>query len=69
MHFMINNNISSSMLSSDKDYNGVVGVKNVQRQLELHYPESHQLNIEKSAQGFLINLYIQLDNQPLPQNS
>lgn len=67
-HLIINNSLFLSTESSNKD-NGGVGMKNVKRQLELHYPDTHQLGIEKTKESFFINLYIQLDNKTLPQNA
>ncbi len=43
-----------------KDEAGGIGLSNVRRQLELVYPDRHELNIETSADAFRVRLTIQV---------
>lgn len=38
-----------------------IGLKNAKRQLELNYPDKHQLSIQTSADEFRVDLFIELD--------
>lgn len=58
LQFTITNNISVAVPSTGEE--GGIGIKNTQRQLELHYSENHQLNIEQQTDSFQVNLSIQL---------
>ena len=58
LKFTVANNTSAVLPSENKE--GGIGIKNTQRQLELHYPKSHQLNIEQQSDSFQVNLRIEL---------
>ncbi len=52
--------VENSLLETDytKDEAGGIGLKNVERQLELLYPERHRLDIKKEKDRFRIDLMI-----------
>ena len=55
LFFAVKNKISHE-LAEDKDDSSGIGLKNVQRRLELLYPNAHQLNISKDQGWFLVTL-------------
>lgn len=75
MHLIINineNNLELNISNSkplqpntNKNKNGI-GLLNVQKRLELLYPDKHQLNINSTDNTFSVLLKIELQKQPLP---
>lgn len=55
LYFAVRNKISNEM-AEDKDDSSGIGLKNVQRRLELLYPDSHQLEIRKENGWFIVTL-------------
>lgn len=55
LFFVVKNKISQE-LSEDKDDSSGIGLKNVQRRLELLYPNSHHLEINKKDGWFMVTL-------------
>jgi len=55
LYFAVKNKISPEM-AEDKDDSSGIGLKNVQRRLELLYPNSHQLEITNDDGWFLVTL-------------
>ncbi|PWJ44837.1 sensor histidine kinase [Sediminitomix flava] len=58
LYFHLGN--SKSQTNFTKDKTGGIGLTNVQRRLDLLYPDSHQLEIKDEADFFEVNLKIQL---------
>ncbi len=58
IHFEVNNSVPAKPYEKDKV--GGIGLQNVQRQLELLYPNQHQLTIEQTNTAFNINLKLNL---------
>lgn len=56
--FKVSNSLPSGEFT--KDPTGGIGLSNVQRRLELEYPGRHQLDIQKMAQSFSVQLTINL---------
>lgn len=55
--------IANSMAENDSRqaiHYGGIGLKNVQRRLDLLYPGQHQLDIQQTAEDFTVNLELQL---------
>jgi LytS/YehU family sensor histidine kinase len=59
LSFDIANSTSQEQLSEVINYGGI-GLKNVQRRLDLVYPEQYQLEIQDNHDTFLIKLDLQL---------
>jgi len=53
--FSVKNKISADA-NADKDNSSGIGLKNVRRRLELLYPETHQLDIDKEDDWFKVTL-------------
>ncbi|WP_371729447.1 sensor histidine kinase [Chitinophaga sp. SYP-B3965] len=69
LHFDISNSISSQRRSAEVlPYSGI-GLKNVQRRLDLIYPASHQLTIQKETDQFRILLQLDLFPETLKKVS
>ena len=66
--FEISNSISAQFNSSNEpmQYKGI-GLKNVQRRLELLYPQQHLLMIQKTDAAFKVTLSLSLDEQPITE--
>jgi two-component system, LytTR family, sensor kinase len=64
--FEISNSISAQFNSSNEpmQYKGI-GLKNVQRRLELLYPHQHLLMIQKTEDLFKVTLSLTLNEQPM----
>jgi hypothetical protein len=65
IHLTLKDNQLTFMIKNEKNTpeeinEGGIGLKNVQRQLELTYPENHSLHIQNEANTFQIDLYITL---------
>jgi two-component system LytT family sensor kinase len=58
IRFAVSNSIGNQ--EATKDPTGGIGLKNVQRRLELEYPGKHQLSVEQEHQQFIIQLVIDL---------
>lgn len=57
IHFSVKNSVPENEFSKDKI--GGIGLENVKRQLELIYPEKHELIIHNTDNQFIIRLKIQ----------
>ncbi len=57
MRFVVKNKIAPET-ALEKDTNSGIGIKNVQRRLELLYPKTHQLAIKKEDGFFEITLHL-----------
>jgi two-component system, LytTR family, sensor kinase len=55
LHFMVKNKIAPET-ATNKDRSSGIGLKNVQRRLELLYPETHQLTIQNQEHWFEVTL-------------
>jgi LytS/YehU family sensor histidine kinase len=63
LHFSITNSkpVNGSAVSSQKGYQGGIGLKNVQKRLGLLYPKKYQLNINERPNEFNVSLDIKLN--------
>ena len=59
LHFICHNNYEK--LSNTSQLSGGIGLKNVQKRLNLLYPSSHQLDIAVSDHEYSVNLVIDLN--------
>ena len=59
-HFYIENNLSDGPSVSDDQYSGL-GLKNIQQNLEIVYPNSHSFDILESEKSFAVSLKITTD--------
>jgi LytS/YehU family sensor histidine kinase len=66
--FEICNTVSAQFNSSSEPmpYKGI-GLKNVQRRLELLYPHKHVLRIQETAELFTVTLYLNLQKQAVTE--
>jgi LytS/YehU family sensor histidine kinase len=58
VEFEVRNSLPSAAFTKDKV--GGIGLENVRRQLELLYPERHELSIRGEEDAFTVNLKIQV---------
>ncbi|MEM6723741.1 MAG: histidine kinase [Bacteroidota bacterium] len=58
LHFSVSNNKGIPDSSLNQDVGGI-GLKNLQRRLELIYPQKHDLHISETKQRFTVDLKIQ----------
>jgi two-component system, LytTR family, sensor kinase len=68
LHFNISNSVSSQYNSSNEPmrYKGI-GLKNVQRRLELLYPQKHALTIQQTDEIFAVTLHLDLIEQKITE--
>lgn len=66
LHFSVNNSTSHNALNDVVRYGGI-GLKNVQRRLDLLYPGQYDLNIQSNHNSFEVKLRLQLAELELPQ--
>lgn len=59
LHFKVRNKIGTDA-SEAKDNSSGIGLKNVQRRLELLYPETHQLELSRKDNWFIAELWLEL---------
>jgi two-component system LytT family sensor kinase len=59
LHFTASNNTSGNTIAEVVNYGGI-GLKNVQRRLELIYPGGYRLDICREAESFKVKLELQL---------
>jgi sensor histidine kinase YesM len=59
LFFVAENSISPSIQTAEL---GGIGLANLRRQLEINYPESHQLTIKNDDASFLLSLRLNLKN-------
>lgn len=57
LDFSVKNKIGTE-LPEDKDSSSGIGLRNVQRRLELLYPDHHDLNVEKTDEWFDMKLHL-----------
>ncbi|MEO5581915.1 MAG: histidine kinase [Saprospiraceae bacterium] len=57
LDFIVKNKIASEP-AKDKDTSSGIGLKNIQRRLELLYPHTHRLDIKKENGWFVVNLHL-----------
>lgn len=55
--------LQTKTMEAMEDTNGGIGNVNVKRQLDLHYPNAHQLKIEVAAGSYEVNLTIDLNKK------
>ncbi|MGQ7869688.1 sensor histidine kinase [Sunxiuqinia sp. sy24] len=60
-------NSRTPMSNQSEDYTHGIGLKNVQKRLELIYPDTHQLQIKAGDDTFEIKLQLKLDVRSTPQ--
>jgi len=60
--FYIENNVSQGPSIEDKEYSGL-GLKNIQQNLNLVYPNNHSFEIEKTTDTFAVSLKINLNDR------
>lgn len=68
LYFKVTNSTAGSIAPEVVNYGGI-GLKNVQRRLELIYPDQYQLNIEQKQEKFTVNLELQLAQLELSQSA
>ncbi|MEN9611691.1 MAG: hypothetical protein RLZZ628_2505 [Bacteroidota bacterium] len=59
LHFVVKNKIVPEM-AMNKDSSSGIGLKNVQRRLELLYPATHQLTIQNQENWFEVTLHLNM---------
>ena len=59
LSFVVKNSVGGEKTA--KDGQGGIGLKNVQRRLNLLYPDKHELSIQKNEEEFSVQLKIELD--------
>ena len=59
-HFYIENNLSDKVEKQEEKYAGL-GLKNIQQNLNLIYPNKHSFTITKTATTFAVSLKIEID--------
>lgn len=59
LSFVVSNSAGKNESRDVVNYGGI-GLKNVQRRLDLVYPDQYQLDIQDNADSFLVKLYLQL---------
>ena len=64
LHFSVANSIAPNALGEVIHYSGI-GLKNVQRRLDLLYPRQYDLNIQSDSSAFNIQLQLDLSSLPL----
>lgn len=57
MHFTVRNKITPDT-QADKDNNSGIGLQNVRRRLELLYPEAHRLELSRTDEWFVAELWL-----------
>ena len=66
LHFAISNSVSPvEQLAGDVIHYGGLGLKNVQRRLNLLYPGAYDLDIQRDEQQFHVRLRLTLSEQPV----
>jgi len=67
-HFDISNSVSAQYNSSNEPmhYKGI-GLKNVQRRLDLLYPQKHALTIQQTDEVFKVTLHLDLPEQKITE--
>jgi two-component system, LytTR family, sensor kinase len=55
--FTVKNKIAPESVQ-DKDSSSGIGLKNVQRRLELLYPDTHKMTITQDSEWFEVKLYL-----------
>ena len=60
LHFIISNSVDRHATSRDLGNFGGIGLKNVQRRLDLLYPQKHLLEIKEDSQQFYVSLMLEL---------
>ncbi len=63
LHFECENLKDDDELTELSEKTGGIGLENVQKRLELLYPENHKLNIDRETNRFLVKLDIQLKDK------
>jgi LytS/YehU family sensor histidine kinase len=58
LHFLVQNTVSLN--GHVKDKHSGIGLKNIEKRLELLYPDRHQLNIEQNDDCFKVDLKLRL---------
>ena len=64
LHFMLSNSKPEEYINPQR--NGGIGLGNVQKRLQLLYPDKHELNMTAEPEHFTVLLEIEL--QSLPEN-
>ncbi|PKP12530.1 MAG: hypothetical protein CVU08_10025 [Bacteroidetes bacterium HGW-Bacteroidetes-3] len=54
-NFFIENNYTENLLNGDKEHSGL-GIENIQKNLEIVYPETHLFEITKTETRFMVSL-------------
>jgi sensor histidine kinase YesM len=67
LDFLISNSVSSFGTGELIKYSGI-GLKNVQRRLDLLYPGQHQLDIQNDGESFRVRLQLQLSGMVFPSH-
>ena len=67
LDFFITNSVSSFGTGELIKYSGI-GLKNVQRRLDLLYPGQHQLDIQNDGESFRVRLQLQLTGMVFPSH-
>jgi two-component system, LytTR family, sensor kinase len=66
---VVNSTSSENMVSEDMNKHKGIGLKNVQRRLELLYPGRHELNIRKEGDEFCVSIWLEPGHQHLQEYS
>lgn len=67
LHLDISNSISAQYQSRELIRHGGIGLKNVQRRLDLIYPGKHDLKIQRDNDQFRVTLQLQLNRISTPE--
>lgn len=67
LHLDIANSISAQYHSRELIRHGGIGLKNVQRRLDLIYPGKHDLKIQRGSDQFRVTLQLQLNGSNTPE--
>jgi LytS/YehU family sensor histidine kinase len=67
LHLDISNSTSAQYQSRELIRHGGIGLKNVQRRLDLIYPGKHDLKIQHDSDQFRVTLQLQLSRVSAPE--
>lgn len=64
LNFRVFNTKSKLVQGDEQNYKKGIGMSNTKRQLELIYPDCHEVNIEEEEESYMVDIFIDLNNEP-----